>query len=66
MKKLLTVLLICLPLCFVNAGGKQQAPAKTGTFKVLLISNLEGDKSFADSAILGAKKAIADFGVEIS
>jgi basic membrane protein A len=67
MKKLFTVLLICLPLCFVNAGGKQQTPAqKTGAFKVLLISNLEGDKSFADSAILGAKKAIQDFGVEIS
>jgi basic membrane protein A len=67
MKKLLTALLVCLPLCFVNAGGKQQAPAqRTGALKVLLISNLEGDKSFADSAILGAKKAIQDFGVEIS
>jgi basic membrane protein A len=67
MKKLLTVLLICLPLCLANAGGRQQAPARnTGALKVLLISNLEGDKSFADSAILGAKKAIQDFGVEIS
>jgi basic membrane protein A len=67
MKKLFTVLLICLPLCLASAGGKQQAPARnTGALKVLLISNLEGDKSFADSAILGAKKAIQDFGVEIS
>jgi basic membrane protein A len=69
MRKILIILLLCLPLCWVSAGGgKQQSSSpQTGRpFKVLLISNLEGDKSFADSAILGAKKAIQDFSVEIS
>jgi basic membrane protein A len=68
-RKIFITLLVCLPLCLAFAGGSKQqsaAPQKDGPLKVLLISNLEGDKSFADSAIIGAKKAIQDFGVAIS
>jgi basic membrane protein A len=69
MKKKLIVAFIalCLPLAAFAGGKKEAKPAESsGKFKVYLISLLEGDKSFADSAMLGAKKAIADFGVDIT
>ena len=39
-----------------SQGGEDKAP-----LKVLLVSALEGDKAFADSAIAGARKAEKDF-----
>ncbi|MDR0599750.1 MAG: BMP family ABC transporter substrate-binding protein [Treponema sp.] len=66
MKKAFAILFACLVLFASCSKGGGKAPETSEKFKVLLISGLEGDKSFADSAMIGAKKAIADFGVEIS
>ena len=44
-----------------SQGGEDKAP-----LKVLLVSALEGDKAFADSAIAGARKAEKDFNIELS
>lgn len=67
------------PLPASNGGASapeteddSSTPAATGDdasgkkFRVLLVSGLEGDKSFADSAIIGAKRAEKDFGIELS
>ena len=48
------------------AAGSKEATATDKPLKVLLISGLEGDKSFADSAIIGARKAEAVFNIELS
>ena len=53
MKKFLTVLLLCLPLAMLSAGGNRESGSSTGggALKVaLLINGTLGDKSFHDSA----------------
>jgi basic membrane protein A len=53
MKKLLTVLLLCLPLAMLSAGGNKDSGSSGtgGALKVaLLINGTLGDKSFHDSA----------------
>jgi basic membrane protein A len=70
MKKLLVVLFVCFSLIAISAcGSKKQESASqqgSGPLKILLISLLEGDKSVVDSSVAGAKKAVRDFGVEVS
>ncbi|MDR0597856.1 MAG: BMP family ABC transporter substrate-binding protein, partial [Treponema sp.] len=53
MKRFLTVLLLCLPLAMLSAGGSRDSGSSTGSgaLKVaLLINGTLGDKSFHDSA----------------
>ena len=49
MRKLLIVLLLCLPLCMVFAGGAKDS-STSGMKVALLINGNLGDKSFHDSA----------------
>lgn len=59
-------LLVCLVMVMSCAKDNAENAQGSGKLKVLLISNLEGDKSFADSAMLGAQKALNEFDIEIS
>jgi basic membrane protein A len=68
MKKLVTVFVVGMVLfssCTKKDDAAKQRDA-SGKLRVLLISNLEGDKSFADSAILGAKQAQGEFDIALS
>jgi basic membrane protein A len=68
MKKTLMVLGIALlaVTCIFAAGEGNGSASKAGNLRVCIVytGNL-GDKSYNDSCDIGAKKAVADFGIEL-
>lgn len=48
----------CAPAAVEEEEGEK-------VFRVLLMTNLAGDKSFADSAIAGGQRAMKDFGIQV-
>ena len=61
-------ILVALCFNFMSCRNRDATGAASGErpLRVLLISNLQGDRSFADSAIEGAIRAEWDFNIELS